>query len=140
MPWSSHTRIRKGGGPVKPATDSDGTIKSKTALPEGARLRLDPSLDLDSLDLTPSEKTIARALQKYGMYLADNGGDSGIGIYAVDPRSVLNNPYEGLLPDENYPELSGIPLGKFQVLKLPKQDRKWRKTLNIVNTGCNNFE
>lgn len=130
----------KRGGPVKPATDSDGTVKSKTALPEGARLRLDPSLDLDSLSLTPAEKTIARALQVYGMYLVDNGGDSGIGIYAVDPRSVQNNPYEGLLPDETYPELSGIPLNKFQVLKLPKQDRKWRKKLGIINTGCNNYE
>ncbi len=130
----------KNGGPVEPATDSDGTVKSKTALPEGARLRLDPSLDLDALDLTSAEKTIARALQEYGMFLVDNGGESGIGIYAVDPRSVLNNPYEGLLPDENYPELSGIPLGKFQVLKLSKQDKQWRKKLNIVNTGCNNFE
>lgn len=130
----------KAGGPVAPATDSDGTVKSKTALPEGARLRLDPSLDLDALGLTPAEKAIAKALQVYGMYLVDNGGESGIGIYAVDPRSVLNNPYEGILPDEDYPELSGIPLNKFQVLKLPKQDRQWRKKLNIVNTGCNNFE
>ena len=130
----------KAGGPVAPATDSDGTVKSKTALPEGARLRLDPSLDLDALDLTTAEKTIARALQVYGMYLVDNGGESGIGIYAVDPRSVQNNPYEGLLPDEDYPELSGIPLDKFQVLKLSKQDKKWRKKLGLVNTGCNNFE
>jgi hypothetical protein len=130
----------KRGGPVKPATDSDGTVKSGTALPEGARLRLNPSLDLDSLNLTPAEKTIAKSLQEYGMYLVDNGGESGIGIYAVDPRSALNNPYEGLLPDEDYPELSGIPLDKFQVLKLPKQDKKWRKKLSIVNTGCNNFE
>ncbi|MBI2472385.1 MAG: hypothetical protein HYV59_14275 [Planctomycetes bacterium] len=130
----------KAGGPVAPATDSDGEVKSKTAMPEGARLRLDPSLDLDALDLMPAERTIARALQVYGMYLVDNGGESGIGIYAVDPRSVQNNPYEGLLPDEDYPELSGIPLDMFQVLKLPKQDRKWRKKLNIVNTGCNNFE
>lgn len=130
----------KRGGPVRPATDSDGTVRSKTALPEGARLRLDPSLNLDALNLIPAEKTIARALQTYGMYLVDNGGESGIGIYAVDPRSVQNNPYEGLLPDEDYPELSGIPLNKFQVLKLPKQDRKWRKKLGIVNTGCNNFE
>ncbi len=30
--------------------------------------------------------------------------------------------------------------GKFQVLKLSKQDKQWRKKLNIVNTGCNNFE
>ncbi|MCF6148081.1 MAG: hypothetical protein E3K37_05425 [Candidatus Kuenenia sp.] len=130
----------KRGGPVEPATDSDGEVKGKKALPEGARLRLDPSLDLDSLGLTPAEKTIAKALQKYGMYLVDNGGESGISIYAVDSRSVLTNPYEGLLPDEDYPELSGIPLDKFQVLKLPKQDKNWREKLAIVDTGCNNFK
>lgn len=132
----------RSGGPVKPATESDGITKSKTALPEGARLRLDPSLDLDSLNLTPAEKTIASALQVYGMYLVDSTGGgvgSGISIYAVDPRSVLSNPYEGLLPDETYPELSGIPLNKFQVLKLPKQDKKWQEKLRIVDTGCNKF-
>jgi hypothetical protein len=129
----------RSGGPVAPATDSDGESKGARALPEGARLRLDPDLDLDTLELTAAERTIARALQVYGMYLADNGGESGIGIYAVDPRSASVNPYTGVLPDKTFPKLKGIPLASLQVLKLPAQDSDWRDTLNIVDTGCNNF-
>lgn len=130
----------KRGGPVAPATDSDGTSRGTRALPEGARLRLDPTLDLDSLDLTPAKRTIAKALQEYGMYLVDNGGESGIGIYAVDPRSVLSNPYDGLLSDRTFPRLKGIPLDRLQVLKLPEQNSTWRQNLGIVSTGCNEFE
>ena len=35
-------------GPVHPATESDGRTRGRAAIPEGARLQLDPSLDLDS--------------------------------------------------------------------------------------------
>jgi len=64
----------KAGGPVWPATGSDGWSNVPGAIPEGARLQLDPALDLDSLSLTAWQKTIARALQEYGMYLVDTGG------------------------------------------------------------------
>lgn len=64
----------KAGGPVAPATASDGWSGVNGAIPEGARLQLDPDLDLDRLGLTSWEKTIARALQDYGMYLVDTGG------------------------------------------------------------------
>jgi hypothetical protein len=64
----------KAGGPVWPATGSDGWSTVPGAIPEGARLQLDPALDLDSFRLTPWQKTIARALQEYGMYLVDTGG------------------------------------------------------------------
>ncbi len=62
------------GGPVAPATGSDGRSALAGAIPEGARLQLDPNLNLDALGLRPWEKTIAQALQEYGMYLVDTGG------------------------------------------------------------------
>jgi hypothetical protein len=68
----------KAGGPVAPATGSDGWSTLAGAIPEGARVQLDPSLDLDSLGLTPWQKTIARALQEYGMLLVDTGGGFGL--------------------------------------------------------------
>lgn len=111
----------KAGGPVPPATESDGTSDHEYALPEGARVRLDPALDLEGLDLTPAEKTIARALQEYGMFLVDSGGSVGVSIEAVDPRSVRGNPYQGLLPDVDLPQLENIPVDRFQVLELPPQ-------------------
>jgi hypothetical protein len=104
----------KSGGPVPPATESDGRTVADAAIPEGARLRLDPSLDLRALQLTPYERTIAKALQVYGMYLADTGG--GVSLYAVNPLSYSGSPFQGVFPDETYVSLGGIPLDRFQVL------------------------
>lgn len=109
----------RAGGPVFPASESDGTSTKSYAMPEGTRLRLDPALDLSTLGLTPSERTIARALQVYGMYLADDGGDAGVTLYAAHPSGYRNNPYEGLLPDDTYAHLN-IPLDRFQVLVLER--------------------
>jgi hypothetical protein len=49
----------------------------------GERFRLKPTADLNGLP--PHAATIARALQTYGMIVADNGGDWRISI-APDPR------------------------------------------------------
>jgi hypothetical protein len=106
-----HTRT---GGPVPPATSSDGRSTRPDAIPEGARLQLDPSLDLSKLRLTKVERAIARALQVYGMYLADTGG--AVGLYAVHPHSYAHNPYPGPVPE--YLPLS-IPVERLRVLQLP---------------------
>jgi len=61
---------------VYPATKSDGAGSSE-ALPEGTRLQLDPALtaaDLRGRGCTGPCLTIARALQRYGMYVIDNSG------------------------------------------------------------------
>lgn len=79
-------RFTKAGGPVRPATGSDGTSMDPGAIPEGARLQLDPSLDIDALGLEPWQRIIAKALQEYGMYLADTGGT--VAIQAVHSQSV----------------------------------------------------
>ena len=70
----------KAGGPVAPATGSDGRSDAAGAIPEGARVQLDPDLDLDALGLKTWEKTIARAMQEYGMYLVDTGGAVSIRV------------------------------------------------------------
>ena len=54
-----------------PALKSDGTSTRPDCIPEGARLQLDPAVDLDSLDLRPGELAVARAMQRYGGYLMD---------------------------------------------------------------------
>lgn len=128
----------RAGGPVPPATESDGWSDADNALPEGTRIRLDPDLDLDSLGLDAVERTVARALQEYGAWLVDDGG--GVQIYAVDPRSTTTNPYGEMLPDEDYPVLRNIPLDRLQVLELPEQDAAWQDGMGLVDTGCNRFE
>lgn len=125
----------KSGGPVAPATDSDGEVDQADAIPEGARLQLNPALDLNALSLTPYERTIARAMQEYGMILTDNG-TTGIGLYAIDPRSTATNPYQGVLPDVDYVPLAGIPLDQFRVLTLPAQNADWRANLGVSASDC----
>lgn len=129
----------KAGGPVPPATESDGNSNRVFALPEGALVQLDPSLDLDTLPLLPYERTIAEALQNYGMYLVDNGGNSGISLYAVDPKSAQGNIYDGLLPDDDYPLLPDIPLSSFRVLKLLPQVADWEDRISLPEVGCAQF-
>ena len=111
------------GCPVWPATDSDGENTDIFALPEGARLQLDPTINLDSFNLKPYEKIIAKAMQEYGMYLTDSG-DTGIALYAIDPKSYLSDPYEGIFSSADYDAYGSVKLDglkqfadKFKVIK-----------------------
>jgi hypothetical protein len=75
------------GAPACPATHNVGVGGNANALPEGARLQLDPTLDVDSLSIPAWQKTIARALQKYGAYVRDNSGT--LSIYGETSSATL---------------------------------------------------
>lgn len=110
----------RAGGPVDPATASDGKTHLANALPQGARVQLDPTLDLDSLGLDRSERAIAEALQRYGMFLGDTGG--ALALYAVSPQSFKDNAYAGLLPAGPYVVLNKLPVDRFRVLTTGAQE------------------
>jgi serine/threonine-protein kinase len=57
---------------VHPATHAGNPLGPVTAPPMGARFRLKASYDLSRL--TPAAQVVARAMQKYGMFLSDGGG------------------------------------------------------------------
>ncbi|MBW2527919.1 MAG: hypothetical protein JRI23_27310 [Deltaproteobacteria bacterium] len=58
-----------------PALKSDGWSTRSDCLPEGARMQLDPSIDLDTVTgLRPIDRMVAEALQTYGWFNIDNGG------------------------------------------------------------------
>lgn len=61
---------------VFPMVGSDGDYHGSDPAvpPQGLRLRIRPSVDLDSLSLRPEALVIARALQDYGFYIGDSGG------------------------------------------------------------------
>jgi len=66
-----------------PASTAQGTTAEALpdrGMPCGMRVQLDPTIDLDTLDLSPSALVIARALQEYGAFVADYGG--AISLYA----------------------------------------------------------
>ena len=111
-----HTRA---GDPVPPATRSDGRDTGPDALPIGAHLVLDPDLDLSTLGLSGPELTIATALQRYGMYLADSS--RGLSLFAVHPQSYRTDPYTeffGSGEDNIYAGIDGIPFDRMKVLTL----------------------
>jgi hypothetical protein len=108
----------RSGAPVAPATRSDGRTTTAGALPMGARLRLDPALDLSTLKLNRAERVIARALQEYGMVLGDTSG--GFTLYAAHPMGLGYDPYPKLFgTTSDWASLARIPKGRLQVLSLP---------------------
>src|SRR6185503_19941875 len=67
--------VRATNGYVYPASHRAGSTTG--ALPMGARLRLKASRDISGF--TPQVRKIFRAMQRYGLIVADNGSDMYIG-------------------------------------------------------------
>jgi hypothetical protein len=98
---------------IYPATKSDGDGTAGADVPEGARLQLNPRLtarDIRAWGCAGPCLTIARALQRYGMYVIDNSGR---------PKIMLE--YEGTAHWNGRVSsrtASPIPLSAFRVLPL----------------------
>jgi hypothetical protein len=100
-----------------PAQRTDGDSRATASVPEGARFRLDPALDLDALDLPPALLVIARAAQRYGMIVRDRGGS--VALYAEDPQPLGENPYRELFGGRTAPELmKRFPWSRLQLLRM----------------------
>jgi hypothetical protein len=103
------------GAPVCPATHSAGSTANPNALREGIRLQLDPSLNVESLPIPGHAKVVARALQKYGMFLRDQGGS--FAIYGENPSSRGYDAWANVgLGGLNSASLRGLPLDRFRVI------------------------
>jgi hypothetical protein len=106
-----------------PANRSDGINAQgdKNRIPEGIRFRLDPKVDVDSLDMHPVGKAIARAAQTYGFVVWDKGG--AIVLRAENPKSVtarkLPDPFETIFGSTPaYAILEGFPWDRLQFLPM----------------------
>jgi hypothetical protein len=98
-----------------PATQSDGRSSRPDCIPEGGHIRLDPSIDVNTLPgLTPGERTIAKALQTYGAYAIDNGGAPIAFIFEAPNGRPDPYPAAGLKWD--YYALNRIPWSRIQYL------------------------
>jgi hypothetical protein len=105
-------------GHACPATHNDGSSSDPNALMEGAHLQLDPSVNVDALKIPAWEKTIAHALQTYGMYLRDQGGS--FVIYAENPVSRGYDAWaKAGMPTGDNASLDGIAWNKLRVLSAP---------------------
>jgi hypothetical protein len=77
-----------------PAQRTDGSSTASDCLPEGARLRLDPKLDLSTLAMPRFTRMLAVAAQRYGVVVRDKTGHA-TGFYAEDPTRLGSDPWAG---------------------------------------------
>jgi hypothetical protein len=82
---------------IPPASTAQATfmeMNNLVGIPMGGRIQLDPSIDLDTLNLNPACKTIAKALQEYGAFNGDYAGATV--LYADNSPSALKQ-WKGIL-------------------------------------------
>jgi hypothetical protein len=104
-----------------PANRNDGNTDGADIACEGQRFRLDPSFDVASLK-SPAARTVARAMQQYGLILTDKS--DALITQAEDPRPSMAenggaNPYDELLGGVPwYIALNDIPVDRLAALPL----------------------
>jgi hypothetical protein len=59
-------------------SDGDDPGTDPAVPPQGLRLRIKPSIDLEELGLEGEALVIARALQRFGFYIGDSGGTTAL--------------------------------------------------------------
>jgi hypothetical protein len=109
--------ILRAGQFAFPAQRTDGKSSRPDSIPEGARLMLDPDLDLESLELSPLARLLAEAAQRYGLIVED--GSPSTLIYAEDPapdmRAGLPNFYRPLVGSSSSRALLSFPWQDLEV-------------------------
>ena len=100
---------------VFPMVNDECGTRKKNAPPEGARIRINPSVDLSSINLSPEALTVAKTLQKYGAVIGDqSGGPISLKLEntVAEGRGQL---WAGTLTSN---ALAEIPLSSFEVVRL----------------------
>jgi len=109
-----HIRSRYYVEPASTAQPTTDQAIGTRGVPCGGRMQLDPSLNLDQMGLSASGKIIARALQKYGAFVADFSG--AMSLYADASPAAQAAWKGGLLTTYEIKDVIG--LGKFRVLEM----------------------
>lgn len=99
-----------------PAQRTDGGTRSPEAIPQGARLRLDPGVDVDALGLPPFTAMLARAAQRYGILVRDTSGV--VTLYGEDPTPNGQNPWRDALQPSAPEIMRAFPWGRLQVMRM----------------------
>lgn len=116
LPWSMVANYH-----VAPATRHDGTATGADAIPEGARLRLDPTLDISTLRLSQIARIVAVAAQRYGFVVTDQSGT--VSIPAEEPWAYQaamggKDPWPALQEGRaTYEVFRNFPWDRLQVLQ-----------------------
>ena len=108
---------------VWPAQRTDGRDTHPDAIPEGTRMRLDPTVDVESLPMSRLGKALARAAQTHGMLVANVSegvvliGESGqLAIQAGRPDPWLAI-YDASKYETGGTVLNGFPWSRIQFVQ-----------------------
>lgn len=106
-----------------PAQRSDGVnpLNLLNRIPEGARFRLDPKVNVDALSMSSAGKIIAKAAQQYGFVVWDRAGAISLRVQNTYSYTQLGrpNPYPKLFEDKpTYAVLNGFPWDKLQFMPM----------------------
>ncbi len=102
-----------------PAARTDGRFDYADAPAEGMLFQLNPALtetDFNNWGLSHGAKVVARALQKYGMYLCDNGGDMALQLQLLDKNTEQNRKKWDDISPGLYSSISKIPTSEFRLI------------------------
>jgi hypothetical protein len=107
-----------------PAQRTDGASTDPRSIPEGARFRLDPKLDLSKLNLPPMTRAMAVAAQRYGMIVRDVTNHA-ISFFAENPTPSGVDPYAALYGSP-YPNavINAFPWDHLQLVKMTLRTMK----------------
>jgi len=110
---------------VYPASHNATTSTATYAPPLGARLRLKASVDVTQRTSNPNMQKIFRAMQKYGLIIADNGSDMYItGTYNTNWNNDILNP-----------AFASLTASDFEVIQLGYNPTVAAPTLNSVSVS-----
>jgi hypothetical protein len=110
------TPATKSGYIACPATHTDGSSSNANAIPEGARIQLNPSFNVAAQSWSTWQKTIAYALQTYGAYVSDTSGS--LALYAVNDMNSGNTTWASVGMSGSGESLSFLPWSEFQVIQM----------------------
>jgi hypothetical protein len=110
------TPFTRAGYIACPAKHTDGKFHDPDAIPEGARIQLDPSVDVNVLPISKLGKVIARALQVSGAYVVDTGGT--VSIRAESNRGRGYNAWATVGISSSSPDLTKLPWSRMRVLRI----------------------
>jgi hypothetical protein len=100
-----------------PAQRTDGSSPCANSIPEGARFRLDPAVDIDSLGLPPPTAALARAAQRYGIIVRDQS--AAVVFYAQNPAGLPADPWPAIFGGQTPDKLlAAFPWSRLQLLKM----------------------
>jgi hypothetical protein len=99
-----------------PAQRSDGSDVSPSAIPEGTRFRLDPTLNIARLSLPPLVRMMAHAAQRYGVVVRDTSGV--VGFFGEDPTPTGGDPWASIVANQPlWQMMSSFPWAHLEALQ-----------------------